>query len=231
MLTDLGDRPIRLTYDRGDLEFMAPSFNHERCAGRLGRLVETLAEELDIDILAGRSTTFKRKDLERGLEPDECFYIRNEPLIRGKKELDLLHDPPPDLAIEVDISRSFLDRQGIYASLAVPEIWRFDDEALTVYRLRPDGDYEPAPQSTSFPLLPLAEVAGLLHQTDPVSDTAMVRFFRAWIRERILPAWRSAGNGPGGAFSGSHPDSARNQRLADCSRRFAAPGSVCRNFP
>ena len=98
----------------------------------LGRIIDILAEELEIPYDAGGSTTHKREDLAKGLEPDQCYYIRNEPLIRGRMELDLTHDPPPDLAIEIDISRSSVTRLGIYAALGVPEVWRYDGEALQV---------------------------------------------------------------------------------------------------
>src|SRR6266702_3350438 len=96
LLADLRDRPIRLTYDHGKLEIMAPTFNHERSKRQIGRLVETLAEENDLEILSGGSTTFRREDLERGLEPDDCFYIANVPAVLDKSEIDLRIDPPPD---------------------------------------------------------------------------------------------------------------------------------------
>lgn len=106
LLNLLGDRPIRATYSQGVVELMILSYQHERYKKLLARFVETLTEELDIAIAGGGSTTFKRQDLERGLEPDECFYIEHEPNVRGKQALDLAQDPPPDLAIEVDISHS-----------------------------------------------------------------------------------------------------------------------------
>ena len=120
---------------------MSPSSMHERYNCLFRRMIETLTEELAIPIKGAGSTTFKREDLERGLEPDSCFYLANERRIRGKRELDLTIDPPPDLAIEIDITSSSLDRQGIYAALGVPEIWRFDGESLRVYQLQPDGTY------------------------------------------------------------------------------------------
>jgi len=104
ILNLLGDRPVRVTYNRGILQLMILSYAHERYKKLLARLLETLTEELDIPIEAGGSTTLKRQALERGLEPDECFYIQNQARIRGKQVIDLNQDPPPDLVIEIDIA-------------------------------------------------------------------------------------------------------------------------------
>src|SRR5437867_3804600 len=96
LLADLGDRPIRLTYDQGNLEIMAPSFDHERCKRQVGRVVETIAEEKGLKFVAGGSTTFRLEVLEKGLEPDDCFYIQNVDRILTRKQIDLHVDPPPD---------------------------------------------------------------------------------------------------------------------------------------
>ena len=127
LLEDLDDRHIRLTYDHGRLEIMAPSYRHESFSFLVAQIIVVLAEELEIPFIAAKSTTFKRQDLERGLEPDECFYFKSSALIRGKTELDLMEDPPPDLAIEVEITQNVLDRISIYAALGVPEIWRMQE--------------------------------------------------------------------------------------------------------
>jgi Uma2 family endonuclease len=181
LLTDLKDHPIRLTYDRGSLEIMAPTFNHERCKRQLGRLVETLAEEGGKALVAGGSTTFHRQDLERGLEPDDCFYLAHAAAVLGKAEIDLRHDPPPDLALEIDITRSSLDRLAIYAALGVPEVWRFDGRRLEVYLRRGDGTFGLSTQSLSFPTLPLPEFEAFLLENAGLDDSALVRLFRGWI--------------------------------------------------
>ncbi|HEV3257847.1 MAG TPA: Uma2 family endonuclease [Gemmataceae bacterium] len=186
-LAELGDRPIRLTYDRGNLELMAPSHVHERYKKILGRIIDTLTLELNILMKSGGSTTFKRKDLERGMEPDECYYIENEPLVRGKMEIDLTTDPPPDICIEIDITSSSLDRQGIYAAMRVPEIWRFDGESLRVYRLDANGDYQLCDRSPTFPFLPLDEIARFLQQANVADETSLIRAFITWLREEIVP--------------------------------------------
>ncbi len=186
-LDELGDRPIHLTYDRGNLEIMTLSYSHERYKRRVGRLVETLTEELNYPLVSAGSMTIKREDLDRGFEPDECYYIANQPLIAGKEELDFTVDPPPDLGIEIDITRSSLNRMGIYAAFRIPEVWRFDGQTLWVYRLKDDGSYEHCQESPSFPFLPLGEFASFLLLTPGTDETSLIRSFRAWVRERILP--------------------------------------------
>ena len=119
----LPDRPaLRMTYDRGNLEFMTTSPEHEKYKVRLGRLLEALVEECGLRVEPLGNMTMRREELERGLEPDECFWIANEPHMRARLDWDPRRDPPPDLVIEIEISRSALDRMGIYAALRVPEV-------------------------------------------------------------------------------------------------------------
>jgi Uma2 family endonuclease len=184
LLRDVTNRRIRLTYDRGRLEIMTPLFRHESYAGALGELVRALAEELNVPIKSGWSTTFRRQDLERGLEPDRCFYVRHVSAIVGKLEIDLSRDPPPDLAIEIDIMSSSLNRLGIYAALGVPEAWRFDGERFEVLRRRDATGYDRCEASPTFPSLPVPDVAALLHEVVAMDDLSQVRRLREWVRER-----------------------------------------------
>ena len=182
LLKLLGDQRVRLTYDRGSLELMSPSYRHESSSRLLGRFVEVLTEEFDLDMSSAGSTTFRRQDADRGLEADEGFYIASEPLIRGKSAIDLETDPPPDLAIEADITRSSLDRMSIYAALKVPEVWRYDGSSLTVHHLGSDGRYRPADRSSSFLKLPVGELARFLDLRATQSETAIIKAFRAWVQ-------------------------------------------------
>jgi Uma2 family endonuclease len=184
MLKLVGDRPVRLTYDRGDLELMVPSLDHERYKSLLGRLIETLTLELDLPCDAAGSTTWRKQLEDRGLEPDECYYLANAERVVGRK-VDLSVDPPPDLAIEIEISRSALDRLGIYAALGVPEVWRFDGEALRVEQLQADGTYQEVAVSPSFPFLPLNEVIRWLRRAETMGQTPWLRQFREWVREEL----------------------------------------------
>src|SRR5581483_1300369 len=128
-------RRICLTYDRGTLEMMTPLWEHERPGRLLGRFVDVLVEDLGLPYLLGGSVTLRRRDRRRGLEPDNCYWIASAARLQGKTRLDLRVDPPPDLAIEMDVTHSSLDRLSIYAALRVPEVWRLDDQRLAFHLL------------------------------------------------------------------------------------------------
>jgi Uma2 family endonuclease len=171
----------RLVYDRGRLEIMVPSFEHENVKGLIGRLVEVYAEELDIDIASGGSMTLGREDLDRGIESDECYYIANAPRVRGKETLVLPVDPPPDLAIEVDLASSSSGKLEIYAALGITEVWRYAGDSVTIYRLHEDGHYAPSPTSAALPQFPIQELNRLLRSRGLRSETQLARRFRKWI--------------------------------------------------
>jgi Uma2 family endonuclease len=187
LLREAGERHIRLTYDNGDLEIMTLSFGHENTDTLLGRFVETLTLELNIPIRSGGSTTLRKKLKRKGLEPDECYWIENEKTMRNKTKWDAKKDPPPDLAIEVDVSRSTLNRMTIYAALRVPEVWRYKGKKLRVHRLREDGSYEEVDASPTFPYLSIAKLNEFLQSAATVDETTLLRNFTAWVRKQVLP--------------------------------------------
>jgi Uma2 family endonuclease len=187
-LDAVGDRAIRLTYDRGNLEIVTPSFNHEWWKGRFGLLIRLLGGELGVHVQGAGSTTFRREELDRGLEPDDCFYVgEHAAQMSGLRVLDLSRDPPPDLVIEVEIGPAALDRPGMYAALGVPELWRFDGEVLRVFRLGPDRSYQPSERSVIFPTLPLPAFMEFLHQTQESDEAGLDRPFQEWVRAHALP--------------------------------------------
>jgi Uma2 family endonuclease len=172
----------RFTYDRGYLEMMSPSREHERLKRYIGRMIEVATEEWNIPISSASSTTLKAEWEERGLEADESYYIANEPKVRNRDEIDLRVDPPPDLAIEVDISTSSLDQLSIYADLGVPEVWLYDAVTLKVYQLQSDGTYAKQTRSPAFPFLPLEEIERFLARRNETDETTWIRSFRAWVK-------------------------------------------------
>jgi len=186
-LEEIGDRNIHLTYDDGTLEIMTLSFEHESWKTIIGRLIEILSLELNIPIRSVGSVTSKRKDLRKGLEPDECYYVQHESQMRGTKKLDLPRDPPPDLAIEVDISYRAINRERIYAALGVPEVWRFDGQRLHCLHLTSAGQYEARETSLAFPFLRIADVQRFLKVDPNRGETAVMREFRDWVRTALLP--------------------------------------------
>ena len=138
--------------------------------------------ELGIPIRSGGSTTLRSQLKDRGLEPDECYYVASESRVRGRKRINLAVDPPPDLAIEVDISSSSLDQLAIYATLGVPEVWLYDGAMLEVYQLQPDKTYAKQTRSPAFPFLPLDEVERFLARRNETDETTWIRSFRAWVK-------------------------------------------------
>jgi len=144
-------------------------------------LIEQMAMELDIDIIGVGSATWSRKDIKKGLEPDECYYIKSFSQVFGK-QIDLSRDPPPDLALEIDISRSSLSRQAIYAALGVPELWRFGDEHLQFFALQPNGKYSRVECSVNFPFLECKQVERYVKMRGSVPDNSIVRQFLKYAR-------------------------------------------------
>lgn len=169
---------------------MTLSHEHESYSYLLGRIVDTVTEELGLPVSGGKSTTFKRRKKQRGLEPDNCFWIANEPVVRGKTRIDLSVDPPPDLSIEVDVSHSTLDRMAIYESLRVPEVWVYDGQQLTFHILQPDGTYKTQSVSRAFPNLQADQVARFLALRGELDANSIIRQFRAWLRGRIAAGWK-----------------------------------------
>jgi Uma2 family endonuclease len=190
----LTGRHLHLAYDRGKLEFMTTSSSHSNYSRLLELFTFVLAEEFNLTIRRFGDMTCDREDLQRGLEPDECFYLQNEPRIRGKEELDLAIDPPPDLAQEVELTRSFVNRLGICEALRIPEVWRFNGKTLRAYHLSSDGRYVENEYSLHFPFLKVQELVAFLHKRTEMDEIRLIRLFRDWVRKQIT----QAGPTPGG---------------------------------
>lgn len=177
-----GNRGVRMTYDHGILILMAPSRRHDRIAEILGRLVFAWTEDRQIACLSGGSTTMKSRLLERGLEPDKCFYIQNEAAVRDRDEYHAEIDPPPDLVVEVDVTSLSTKRMPLYADFQVPEIWRWVDNRMEIYRLI-DAAYVQVKDSASLTEFPIELVLQILELRYEVDETSLVRRFRTAISE------------------------------------------------
>jgi Uma2 family endonuclease len=129
--------------------------------------------------------TFQREDLDRGFEPDNCYWIANELAIRQKLTWDAMGDPPPDLMTEIEVSRSALDRMKIFAAFGIPEIWCFDGEAIRIYLLQADGNYQLSEHSLAFPTIPVKELAQFFPPIGNADLLSAVRAVRAWVRSAI----------------------------------------------
>jgi Uma2 family endonuclease len=153
LLAEIGDDgKARLSYYRGDLEFMTPLFQHEKYNRQIDRAIVVLAEEQDLNYNLFGSMTIKRPDLAAGKEPDSCYYIANELAVRGKTKLDFTQDLSPDLAVEIDITSSSINQLSLYATLGIGEVWRYDGSGLTFYQLQ-SGRYVSVDRSPTFPIL------------------------------------------------------------------------------
>ena len=183
ILAELGEhRGSRIAYDNGLLEVMAPSPEHEADKEIIGDLLKAILEELDREFWPLGSTTFKNKAMLKGIEPDQCFYIQNEAAVRGKKRIDLTVDPPPDLALEVDVTSR--TRTDTYAALGVPELWRREGQTIRVYQLQ-SGQYVEVQESPTFPDWPLQEqISRCVAQSQTEGRNKAMRAFREWIRGR-----------------------------------------------
>jgi Uma2 family endonuclease len=192
LLAAAGESHLRMTYDSGRLEIMSPLPIHEQVKKVIARLIECYSELVGISAEGFGSTTFDREDLQKGVEPDECYYVQRASMVIGKKSFDWEIDPPPDLAIEVDISRPDIARQPIYAALGVPEIWRYDGKAFTYLLRQPsrgaaDAQYVLSERSAAFPDLPPAKLNEFVQIGLDQSQTAAIAAMKAWHRDQNSP--------------------------------------------
>jgi Uma2 family endonuclease len=183
IMSDVGDgRAWRIAYAEGVLEIRMPLPKYERPKVMLELFIGALADELEIEAMSLGALTLEREDLASAIEPDSCFYIQNESLVRDKDEINLPIDPPPDLVVESDYRSSYLNKFSIYADLGVPEIWRYRNQSLEVYQLV-EGNYELRENSLAFPFLPIAEIPALIEPSKAIGQRAAVRLFRERVRE------------------------------------------------
>ena len=183
LLEEIGSRALRVTYYRGDIEMMAPLWEHESGKRNIGSLIELVALELNIPMVHFGSATYRRKEAEAGLEPDESYYIQNAHLVRGAKRYDPTVHPAPDLAVEVDITSRSIAREPVYAALGVREIWRYDGSRLVVLLLDgPSKTYRPSPSSAAFAFLPMDHIVRFVHRLEREEQTTVRREFQVWVR-------------------------------------------------
>ena len=186
LLTDTGDRRKTLFhYINSTLEIMSPLSLHEGSNRFIEALLGVFTDELEIDMRRLGSLLMKIPDLKLGAEPDSCYYIQNEPIIRGKEVIIVGQDPAPDLVLEVDITNPSDRRLPIYALLAVPEVWRYDGYSLEFLALE-NGAYQPIEKSLSFPDLPAVIVVEYVQKRLTLGESGTLREFRKWVRENVV---------------------------------------------
>jgi Uma2 family endonuclease len=163
---------------------MTTSPGHERIKHLLGLLIVTLALELGKDIAGYGSLTMKNRHREKGLEPDECYWIQQEAVMRNRTgSFNPRKDPPPDLVLEIEIARSTMNRMDIYAALNVPEVWRWRKGLLEVCFLDEKGKYKQGSASRAFPRFAPEKLVPFVELAKKEGELEMVRAFRAWLRK------------------------------------------------
>jgi Uma2 family endonuclease len=179
----------RLTFDGDDVELMSPLPEHDEYGRLIGWVILAVAEGLRIPCRGFGSATWRKVTGDRGLEADECFYLSSIDQVRGKRKgINLDNVPPPDLAVEVEITNSILNKLSVYASIGIPEVWRFDGERLTVLRLGPDGTYRAVPASVELPQITPDEVVRWVLDPEALEDHgAWGLRLREWVRAEVAP--------------------------------------------
>jgi Uma2 family endonuclease len=186
LLTDVGDRRKTLFhYLNGTLEIMSPLSLHEGSNRFIEALLGVFTDELEIDMRRLGSLLMKIPSLKLGAEPDSCYYIQNEPIIRGKEVIIVGQDPPPDLVLEVDITNPSDRRLPIYALLNVPKVWRYDGYSLEFLALQ-GSEYQPIEKSLSFPDLPAEIIVEYVQKRLLLGESATLREFRKWVRANVV---------------------------------------------
>ncbi len=181
LLAAVGEAPgLRISYDEGTLQIMTLSPKHESYSRLLERIIDRLSVRLGIEILSFGSSTMKRKGPKKGTEPDACFYVQSAPAIGPKIDIDFDRDPPPDIAVEIDVQHDSLGKFPLYAALGVPEIWRYDGIALTMHRLE-DDHYVLAPASIALPVLDARTLTRFLGLAGEKSQHEILLAFEEWL--------------------------------------------------
>ena len=177
-------RRLRVTFDRGRMEIISKFDEHEWGKKLFARLIETYGTEMEIAVHGFGETTHQNPDLDRGAEPDECYFIQSPPPKLKGKPFDLRTDPPPDLIVEIDVTRSSIRREPIYAAFGVPEVWRYDGRTLLFLHLQPDGTYRPADRSAALPALSPADVMRFVQVAAAEGQPAAAWALKRWVAEQ-----------------------------------------------
>ena len=174
---------LRICYDEGTLQVMTLSQRHEKYSTLIERMVDRLSSFLRVRVLFYGSATMKKRQKQKGVEPDACFYVQNAAVVGTKDEIDFNTDPPPDVVVEIDLHHDSISKFPIYAALGVPEFWRFDGNVMTIYHLR-QGQYQPSEASESLPLLTGAVLTEFLARTSKEDQYDILSAFEEWLKRQ-----------------------------------------------
>ncbi|MFQ3614826.1 MAG: Uma2 family endonuclease [Cyanobacteriota bacterium] len=175
-------RGAHLTYDRGVLEIAMPSEDHEHASELIGLFIRVLVGEMGFKLKSLRSTTLAREDLNRAAEPDNAYYIQNQPRVAGRN-VNLRQDPPPDLVVEVDIAHTDIDKNQLYTAMGVPEFWRYNGQSWQIFQLQ-GGAYQECERSPTFPWVEKAYLYQFLEQAQQ-DEIAAEQAWRKLVQEHL----------------------------------------------
>ncbi len=185
LLEELIEHPgLRISYDKGRVEIISPTYEHEMYKGFCTSMARILSKELGVPVETAGATTYKSKQLMKGSEPDESFYVQHARAIIGKRQIDLSVDPPPDVVVEIDITSESLGKFPIYAAFGVPEIWRYNGEHAQIYHLV-NQSYIEAARSLAFTCLTAQALTDFIEQSKTEGQSAALAAFRQWVRTKI----------------------------------------------
>lgn len=182
LLDELGEhRRVLVSFAEGVLEIMPLSYRHERYKEVIARLINVLADELELVMEPAGSTTLQLEVIARGAEPDTSFFIQHAAQMIGQETHDLSVDPPPDLVVEIDIYHPSYSKEEIYARFGVPEFWSYDGQRFTMRRLV-DEVYIETESSLAFPFLKADELLAFIEESKTHGLSGAARSFRAWVQ-------------------------------------------------
>jgi len=171
----------RLNFDCGTLEIVSPSSEHEQLKETITLLFQLMASELEIDVVAAGSTTFRRKDLRKGFEPDASFYIRNAQAVRKRPQIDLRRDPPPDVVVEIEITNPAINKLSIFAAAAVPEVWLYRDDRVEILALE-SKTYQKKMESSFLPGVTDEVLTSFVRSIRTMTSVEWIKAVRTWAK-------------------------------------------------
>jgi Uma2 family endonuclease len=183
-LEAVGDYSLRHSYDGWNLEMMSPRKDHDWEKKLIGRVVEAVALAFDIEIQSIGSTTVTSSTVEKGVQPDEAYYVANESVVRGKDTFEPDKDPPPDLVLEVDVTSSSVPRMPLFAQLGIPEVWRLQGKRIRFHKLLKKGGYKEIDQSIAFPMIRPLDIDECLKRSRKESENAVLRWLLDMLQQR-----------------------------------------------
>jgi len=160
---------------------VSPSSEHEQLKETITLLFQLMASELEIDVVAAGSTTFRRKDLRKGFEPDASFYIRNAQAVRKRPQIDLRRDPPPDVVVEIEITNPAINKLSIFAAAAVPEVWLYRDDRVEILALE-SKTYQKKMESSFLPGVTDEVLTSFVRSSRTMTSVEWIKAVRTWAK-------------------------------------------------